>query len=218
MPKWDIYHVIAKNMGLEVSESIMKEIDDLIEDLPKGFGKQTGLRTHFKDIYNATGKPQGIEYNTGKSGRRNITVFKWKLKSVAEYYGNAWEKCKENNKCMERVKYYLLHNLAGFLFYEVIPEKEPLKGKETFFKRFEKKFINGVWNSIVNDPEFKWIFPLYNEVLEFLFSKIKLKKGAILFCDDDGSNLQSIKAGNVTVKFCPLCGNIYIPIGGEKNE
>ena len=216
MPKWGVYHVLARSMGLDLNENVMKEIDDLIEDLPKGFGEQTGLRTHFKDIYNAAGKPWGVEYNTGKSEWKNVTVFKWKLKSVAEYYGNPWEECEEDNRCRGKVKYYLLHNLAGFLFYEVIPEKEPLKRKETFFERFEKKFINGAWNSIVRDPEFKWISPLYNEVLEFLFSKIKLKRGTILFCEEDGSNLQSIKTDNVTVKFCPLCGNIYIPIGVGK--
>ena len=217
MRKRDIYQTLARNMGLEIDKKTMEEIDNLID----GVGQKAydGLKNAFISMFYKNERKIGIadKHNIMKTARAKATPFRMQLRLLAEYYGDSWMFCKDSNTYANRVRYYLLHNLTSYLFDVVIPEKRPLYGKKLFVERINKGLLLGAWNSLKKDPEFKWIYPIYNNILDFLYSKIKLVDNLPLFCEKDNIALKSFTAYNVTFKFCPECGTMYIEkLGGEK--
>ncbi len=218
MRKRDIYQTLARNMGLEIDKRTMEEIDNLID----GIGKKAydGLKNAFISEFYKHERKIGITdtHNIMKVARKNATGFKMQLRLLAEYYGDSWMSCKDSSTCVNRVRYYLLHHLTSYIFDVVIPEIKSLCDKKLFVERVNKKLMSGAWNSLKNDPEFKWIYPFYKDSLDFLYSKIKLVDNLPLFCEADNTALKPITADNVSLKFCPECGILYVKKSGGRKE
>ncbi len=213
MLKWVLHHNLAKAMGLDIPDRVMREIDDLIDAPPN---RELDLRRKFlvrytspAQIFPVQPKIKGI----ARAGRTDRTLFKKQVRFISEHYGVDWNQCEKNEYCRKLISYYMFHHLVAYFFNDVLPEGVP-NSEKVFISRMDTKFVQGAWNCIVHDPEFKWLSPVYYDILRFLYSKIRRCRSLPEFCEDGHGLLENFMISRESVRVCPVCGAIYVK---EKN-